>query len=330
MHKHFQAKIKHHYVWAKYLTRWSNTPNKVFYTTNTGKIVEDSVRGIAMEKDFYKVSRLTDWQIQVIKNFSQESPESLHKQHMNYLADFIKIQQLEDTFQHSRSKNKMIAQSIHAMRCNTLENLHSFHEKSVAKIIESLANKNIEILENDENIMFFLCFLGHQLTRTRAFKESSLRGLARRTPIEESYAQAMEGAWWFFSYMFGMNIGISMYLNRNSSQYAILVNDTDIPFITSDQPVINVHSCVSETELIAPQKADLYFPISPRIAFILCDEPRFASSLQTVDPDLVQNLNYKIARRAMVHIIGNSKESIENFQKNIGLSHKKFLSNQKV
>lgn len=76
------------------------------------------------------------------------------------------------------------------------------------------------------------------------------------------------------------NIGFSLYSSRHDTRHALLVNDTEHPFITSDQPIVNVHACISETEFSAPEHADFYYPISPRIAYIICDSKRFLSGIQ--------------------------------------------------
>lgn len=57
--KYLEVKKRHHYVWANYLARWGRGTGDVFYTTRTGKIAHDSVRGIVVDDYFYKISALT-------------------------------------------------------------------------------------------------------------------------------------------------------------------------------------------------------------------------------------------------------------------------------
>ncbi|WP_387465700.1 DUF4238 domain-containing protein [Photorhabdus sp. RM323S] len=133
----------------------------------------------------------------------------------------------------------------------------------------------------------------------------------------------MAHAWWFLSYIFGMNIGFSLYSSRHDARHALLVNDTEFPFIASDQPVVNVHSCVSETEFTAPELADFYYPISPRIAYIICDSERFIPGKNKVDEATVAELNTKVVTQAMVHIIGNTESAISPLHKHIGQRYAK-------
>ncbi|HHN8382764.1 TPA: hypothetical protein ACRRW5_003952 [Klebsiella quasipneumoniae] len=100
-HKNLEAKKRHHYVWAKYLTRWGKGTKNVFYTTKTGKIAYDSVLAIAADNYFYKTTMLTSKHVEVIKSFSRQSPEHLQQQHMSYLNDFLKMQRLEAIYNES-------------------------------------------------------------------------------------------------------------------------------------------------------------------------------------------------------------------------------------
>lgn len=321
--KYLEAKKKHHYVWANYLARWGNGSKNVFYTTKKGKIAVDSVHGIAFENQFYEITTLTGWHIEVIKGFSRNSPDHLQGQHMLYLDRFLEIQQAEITYRTSSVNNREFELYIHALKCNALENLHASHERMATPVLAALAEDRFDILQDAQQMMGFMSFFGHQIARTKTFKDSVVQVLARRNSMEIAVADAMEGAWWFLSYMYGMNIGASLYMERHNAIHTLLINDTRVPFITSDQPIVNVHSCVSETEFVAPKNADFYFPISPRVAYIICDSERFQPGRHEVDEATLIELNTKVAAQAMVHIIGNSKDAILPFQKYIGRRYQK-------
>nr|WP_142016836.1 DUF4238 domain-containing protein [Serratia fonticola] len=321
--KDLEAKKRHHYVWAKYLTNWGNGTKNVFYTTKTGKIAHDSVRAIAADDYFYKTTILTSKHVEVIKSVSLESPDHLQHQHISYLNDFLKAQHAETLYFKSGIKNQEIEKYIHAMRCNLMENLHASHEKMALLILSALADGQLDILQDKHHMIEFMVFLGHQIARTKPFRDGVLQVLPRRNIIEIEVADAMTHAWWFISYMLGMNIGLSLYSSRHDARHALLVNDTIVPFITSDQPVVNVHSCVSETEFTAPEYADFYYPISPRVAYIICESERFTPGINKVDEVTVAEFNIKVASRAMVHIIGNTESVIRPLRKYIGRHYAK-------
>lgn len=321
--KDLQAKKRHHYVWAHYLLRWGNGTNDVFYTTKNGKIAYDSVRAIAAENYFYKITILTDKHVEVIKSFSQLSPEHLQTQHMSYLTDILKIQNAEKIYRNSGIRNQEAEALLHATKCNIIENLHSSHEDIAKQVLSALADERLDILQDNKHMVEFMSFLGHQIVRTKANRDELLKILHRRNALEIEVADAIAHSWWFLSYMFGMNLGFSLLIGRHDARHALLVNDTDIPFITSDHPVVNVHSCVSETEFSVPEHADFYYPISPRIAYIICDSQRFKPGKHYVDKAIVTEFNTKVATQAMVHIIGNTESVIIPLKKLIGLRYAK-------
>ncbi|MFZ3183398.1 MAG: DUF4238 domain-containing protein [Pseudomonas sp.] len=321
--KDLEAKKRHHHVWANYLARWGNGTKNVFYTTKTGKFAHDSVRAIVADDYFYKTTTLSSKHVEVIKSFSRQSPDHLHQQHMSYLNDFLKMQQVEAIYRKSGFQNQEAELRLHAMKCNPLENLHASHEAMVCPVLAALADEHLDVLQDKQRMIEFMAFFGHQISRTKTFRDGVIKVLSRRNAMEIEVADAMVHAWWFLSYMFGMNIGLNLYMDRHNARHALLVNDTNVPFITSDQPVVNVHSCVSETEFAAPTHADFYYPISPRVAYIICDSERFTPGKNEVDEATVAELNTKVAAQAMVHIIGDSENAIRPFQKYIGRRYQK-------
>ncbi|MFZ6727680.1 DUF4238 domain-containing protein, partial [Undibacterium sp. MH2W] len=241
--KHLEAKKHNHYVWGQYLARWGGGTKNVFYTTKTGKIAHDSIRSIVFDDYFYKTTMLTDWHIEVIKGFSRKSPAHLHQQQMSLLHNFLKVQRAETIYRVSGIPNQKADQYFHAMNCNLMENLHADHEKRVTPILAALAEEKLDVLKDKSNLIKFMAFFGHQISRTKPFRDGTIKVLSRSNPLEIKVALAMEHAWWFLSYMYGMNIGFSMYVERSNARHALLINDTSVPFITSDHPVVNVHSC---------------------------------------------------------------------------------------
>lgn len=321
--KDLEAKKRHHYVWANYLTRWGSGTKNVFYTTKTGKIAHDSVRAIVADDYFYKTNTLTEMDVQVIKGFSRKSPDHLQQQHMSYLNDFLKMQQFEAIYRKSGIKNLKTELHLHATKCNLLENLHASHEEKALPVLAALADEQLDVLQDKQHMIEFMMFFGHQISRTKPFRDGLVQVQPRSTALEIEVADAMAHAWWFISYMFGMSIGFSLYASRHEDRHALLVNDTRVPFITSDHPVVNVHSCVSETEFVAPEHADFYYPISPRIGYIICNSERFTPGRNEVDEATVAELNTKVAAQSMMHIIGDSETAIRPFKKYIGQRYKR-------
>lgn len=286
-----------------------------------GNIACNSVRAIAAEKDFYQISHLNAFHIEAIKAFSSLSPIGLQKLHIALLKDFVKIQKLGNYYINAGIKNDEIERAIYAMKCNLLENLHSSQENEAREVIESLANRNLETLSSDENTIKFINFFGHQISRTKTFKDTVLTALLKAdNEAGTSLAKNLSDCWWFISYMLGMNIGADLYATRKIDNHCILLNDTVIPFITSDQPIINVHTSLQEDKISPPddEHCDFYYPITPSVAYMINKSDRFQRGINHVSADVVNELNIKLARKANVYIVSNSEDSLKPLLNYIG------------
>lgn len=324
MKKEHQLKKEHHYVWANYLRNWSVTKNKVWFRSAKGFLVEDSVKMIAKERHFYHVLSLTKDNVQLIKMHSEKS--DMHEAHMKLLNKFLHTQKVENIYKSSRLQNKQVELEFESHRHNTLENFHTAYEKSAEITIKSLADRNLSILDNMEHLTLFFNYLGQQFARTKAFKEMSLAVLAAGNTKESEWIHKNSTeSWWFLSHMIGQNIGYSMYSSRNSCNYCLLVNDTEVPFITSDFPSVNVHPELNNNSFEPPteEQFDLYYPISPTVAFVYCTSNQFPKGISNVDRDVVDKLNSETARYAYIHIFGCNEESLKPYKKLVGERHKR-------
>ena len=317
MRKELQTKRKHHHVWANYLLKWSTNNRDLFCVTSKGNINFTSVRGVVMERDFYQLTELNKDDVATILTLSSKASITLQDQHNNYLLDFLNIQKLEKEFNNSNIQCEEMNQIILAAKCNLLENLHTAHENDAAPILEELAKGNIAVLDNDREMLSLTTFLGHQITRTKNFKVCCITGLSKNNP---KLGKTMEHSWWFLSYMFGMNIGYKLYSARHTENHTLLLNNTNTDFITSDQPAINVHSCIKEEEFHAPESMDLFYPISPKYAYIISESHRFENGLVEINESNVIEFNEKIAKNANEHIFSLRKQEVDSYKSLVGNS----------
>ncbi|ENU80601.1 hypothetical protein F975_01655 [Acinetobacter sp. ANC 3789] len=121
-----------------------------------------------MERDFYKITYLEKQDVEIILQISNLASKELQKQHKYYLSDFLKIQSVEDLYNKSGKKNNEIEDHLKAWKSNAIENLYTGQEKHVNNIIKYLKNKDLTILDDNENMMIFMNFFGHQTTRTKS------------------------------------------------------------------------------------------------------------------------------------------------------------------
>lgn len=315
--KFSQAKIKHHYVWASYLRNWSLNERDVYYTTAKGNIACDSVKGLAMEKDFYKSKRLTKEHLEHVNTFASLFPEGRQDAHIDILNGCLYVQKIEDIGK--SLGNKEIQEIINTNLSNYLEFLHSCHEDSALEIIKSLAKGDLTILSDDKRLSDFSLFLGHQVFRTKKMKAVANTIISNiDTTKSRNVSRSINECWWFLSYMFGINLGLDLFGTRHDDGHCLLINNTSVPFITSDHPVIDIPLTMrEENRLSGARNVDFYYPISPKIAYMIKAGDRLGSSKVEVTDNEADEMNSNIAKRANVHIFGDSESAIKPYRKQL-------------
>ncbi|EOZ5676091.1 DUF4238 domain-containing protein [Morganella morganii] len=315
--KHLQIKKEHHYVWQYYLKNWA-TENKVWFLSKNRKLILDSTKLIAKERNFYIVNEISTSCMNKINKLLQLFPSDLQKIYISLLQHVRILQKLNNSYEDSTIKNKEIDVLFSAFKHNTLEDLHSDFEANVIPILKKLSNKDLSILNYENNLASFTSFIGLQLTRTKSFK-SIIMALSKSNPTTWLSMDEIEESWWLISYMFGINIGHSIFSARKTNNYCLIINNSSIPFITGDIPVINAHPSISdEIKILTDDQMDIFYPISPNIAIMINSSNQLPSGINYAQEEFVHKNNILIAKNSQVHIFGKTKESIEPYIKHVG------------
>ncbi|QKF68101.1 DUF4238 domain-containing protein [Arcobacter venerupis] len=311
MEKFEQIKRNHHYVWSYYLKSWSFEDNKVFYISKKGKISCDSVKGLAKDIDFYKINSLNEKDIFFIKKLSSYSSinlQNIHLRQLNYFKNLLDIENYKINKFYQNEQNQL----VNTIKSNTLENTYSIIENLALKVISELIEGNSQVLHEDKKMIAFLYFIGHQLSRTKAFKEKILFALAKDDRLYDLW----EKNWWFIAYMFGINLGHSLYQNHKKNNHIFIVNNTNLKFITSDSPVINIHSSLNELKKgTAPEHMDLYFPLSPSYAYMINDSDTYNNLKDNINESDVLNLNEYIYKKSYKTVFADSELAIKTLKR---------------
>ncbi|MHA3104421.1 DUF4238 domain-containing protein [Acinetobacter sp. ANC 3791] len=314
-HKELELKRENHYVWANYLKNWSLNSSSVWYTTKKLKIAHDSVKAIAKEKDLYRYQYITEQHLKLILFISKQSPEELQKHHKLYLDSFLQLQAAESLYTKSGRSDEKVLAHIEAFKSNTIENLHTAHEKDVDVILKSLQSYDLTVLDDIQNMCKFMSYWGHQIARTKPFRDKIIAGQAN-----EELQKIYKESWWFISYMFGMNLGESFFETRKIDNHCLLINETNEDFITSDHPIINVHKAIDENDMAVPSEdeADFFYAISPKLGYMINRSDRFKKGINYVSIDFVKEINRKLAFNADQYIIGTTETQLRIYKKFVG------------
>ena len=150
-----------------------------------------------------------------------------------------------------------------------------------------------------------LHFLATQHMRTKGIKVRTIEILKRKSNLDASRI------WDILSHMAATNTGMSVFLERERRKLVLVENTTDLPFITGDQPLVNLHGSDGEK---SPATLSWYYPISPRLALFLTevDEgPTYTTAGLTSAQ--VSDLNARIAAASHRQLFGPSRELLEYY-----------------
>lgn len=313
--KQLDLKRENHYVWANYLKNWSSDNSNVWYTTKKHKIANDSVKAIAKEKDLYRYQYIARQHLDLILFLSKKSPKELQECHKSYLDFFLQLQTAESLYRKSDKRDEQVLAHIEALKSNTIENLHTAHENDVGIILKCLQSYDLTVLDNIQNMVKFISYWGHQIARTKPFRDKILAAQTNQE-LQKTYKES----WWFISYILGMNLGKSFFETRKIDKHCLLINETDEDFITSDHPIINIHEAINENDLAIPSddQADFFYAISPKLGYMINKSDRFRNGINHVSIDFVKEINRKLAFYSDLYIIGTTETQLKNYKKFVG------------
>lgn len=319
--KLLEAKKRHHHVWAYYIRGWSIDGRHVFVPVGKDRIIRpENINQICATQHFYRTSPLTSTQISLIKSISSQSKSSiLRKEHEFLLNDFIELQNRMKLLRISGLPESQVHSLEEAIWCNALEDMHGSLERNARSAFNKLRDRMNEKLTQEE-LFLFIEYIAHQFTRTKAFRDKSLKSNSKTNTIPSIVTDTASQCWWFLSYLFGVNLSFDLQTRRRDCILTLLVNDSETPFITSDQPVINIHPALlgENKQQLAEHELDLYYPLSPTVAYVIGQSGQFPAGVTEVNQTNVHELNIRISKTANDIIISNCAESLRPYRKYIG------------
>nr|WP_295744927.1 DUF4238 domain-containing protein [uncultured Acidocella sp.] len=300
-----QRKPHQHHVWQYYLRAWS-VDGKVSFLQNH-KIDATGTNVLGVKKNFYKIKSITDEDVKLLHFLiALDNVHPVARKHHEMVLQRILTPTLFVQKHREKLNNlDLIDDYLDAYNTNVVDDYHTNIESSFIPLLDRARNEDFSWYDNDQECISFFNYLAAQQMRTRGVKERTITRLKERMDLDVSRI------WDIMALIFGFNIGCSLFLERKRRRLIVLHNKTAVSFITSDQPVVNLHAN-GETP---PESASLYYPISPRIALYL-PEPDKKSDipLGTLTPDTANFLNLRIAQASHSQVYAQSAESLLAFK----------------
>ncbi len=333
-----QTTKKQHYIWRGYLKRWTNDNSKTgrvhtFRKEPQGKQPEfenAKLENVGFGKFYYDMSGFSKYDVaiasQLISRIQKDKPFKLELnadlfEDANTRRDFIEGQlcgyeDIDNKYElieriingdlsFYRDSPLQIARDIAMIEMyNALYGRRIFSDAELQEIADEAKKQADEVDLKHEFLRFF--FMMHQRSpHVHDMQDYYFEEVKKAFPkIKDAKTYFYVNSLMIFS---TEQIALNMCTNMHSwlERYE---NKTDLPFITSDCPVVNL------TGSKINEKHEFYFPLSPTVAIKLCSSFKGSKNgtvenqhIVISDEEIVEQLNYRTASEACKEVYSNNE-----------------------
>lgn len=319
-----QKKVQQHYVWEHYLTSWNYNGSHVFcYRNDKKNIFPINPEKIAKEREFYKLKDINADEIAFLEKIFIIPVENseLRAMNRNWIDVFTYIFKFKEELHYQGIKDEELNTVIDVMVNNLEEDLHTKIEEKAIPILASLTNGELSIKDKkDETIDYneamgdFILFLTTQYFRTKKLKLNYFKVLQTLPEIKNMNP---ENIWNVLSHILASNLGSILYATRNEYKWSILITDSNVSFISGDQPVINTfgnYSAVNSLDNnVDVENFELYYPLTPSKA-LLVSQTKYLdkSDILKISEEEVKRYNRLIFNACEEQVFSNNKKVLED------------------
>ncbi|MCT7643862.1 DUF4238 domain-containing protein [Aliarcobacter butzleri] len=296
-------KKRQHYVSRYYLKAWTNQKEQI-NCLREQKNFKSNLMGVAQENLFYELQNLNDIEIKFIKSIINLSPfEKLRKFNINWLENYTIIHNIEKKYKVFINKNNTLKEEINIFKKNFEEDCHSNIEKIGYKYLDFVRNKNIDFYydKNSSDRLKFLHYLCVQYFRTNNIKQRVIKGFKDES-IDMSKIYPVTAN------IFATNLSYNLHMDKTMNLF-LLINNTNLEFITGDQPVLNTYGVYKDGEL-KDDEFELYYPISPKLAVLISDKNINNKVINISDENKINEYNKFIVHSSYEQIFATNEETL--------------------
>ena len=299
---------RQHYVWRHHLEIWQGEDALVSCLRDQ-KLFRSKPINIMVERDFYKLQKLTDEDIFILKTLLIEKPIPQHigKLHKSLIEQFASIAEANERVQVNSKFSAADREMVRKLTIEAEERLHCGTEESAQPILAALRNKDGTAIHSDNNAVFFFDFISQQYFRTKRTHdviEEALKGILQARTVQRIRN--------VLCYCYATNTGWSLYSDRDEWEIIFLDCPAGSEFITGGQPVVNI---LSKKDGSRPEHLAFYYPLSPELAIIMAPKSlKLRSILAKFDSEATNELNDLIAWESPHFLIARSLDQLTRYK----------------
>lgn len=303
-----ENKKKHHYVWKEYLRSWTNGNDKIYTLLKSkNEIIHTNLVGVVQKRYYYSLEEFTiEEEIilhELVKNFSTKEALTINLELFKIYTSYSRIKrQLLNESSENISEESKLNDILNLIKTNLFEEFHTKVENKGNKIIKIKSFEEFKNFQNTNEMLDALIFICFQYLRTQKMKNNLELSFKNSSYIIPKYSNLI-------SLVFATSLAISI-ASKNDLRFIYYENKTDLKFITSDQPLMNL-KIDKKDEKGFVKDFELYYPISPKIAILIhFNEISEKYAFEEIDLKKIKELNDFVYEYAEEFVFSDSIEQL--------------------
>jgi hypothetical protein len=297
-----KTKKNQHYVFRAYLKPWAE--DDLIYCLRGGRIFRPNLTGVACERFFYRFQDLTLEEIRLTeKLFSDHPSESLKAAQKQFISLYSRPTKVRKLL--ARSADPEILSALERIIAEGEEDYHQRIEDSLLTFLKRMLAGNTDFFSDNEQAAGFLYALCVQYTRTKQMREAVLGQIG--ADFRGCDVRRMMSV---LASLMAMAVAHGLYVDKDKFKLALLDNSTGTPFVTSDQPIVNLHHARTGEP---PEKFELYYPLSPRRAMLLLESSSSLADFPVTEVS-VNGYNTMMIANSYEQVFSNSEEYLSSIK----------------
>ncbi|MGY0072724.1 DUF4238 domain-containing protein [Vibrio proteolyticus] len=305
-----QKKKKQHYVWRRYLKSWLVGGKLACMRDKKHVFSTKDLMNVGQQSYFYKVNSLTEQDVNYVRDlFLSNVGESTNAIFDRLFSLFLQVEHVEKL---PSDGNHVGIENLKKHYANNLEEeIQSDIESQGEPCLTRLLVGDTSLFENEKSAAHFLNYICMQYLRTKKQHDALVSGA-----IGKNSEQIIKCAN-LIRIVFSSKLAANLYANRSDYKLVVAKNNSDIPFITCDQPVVNF----LDTRLDSSEETKefgLYYPISPNLAVFLVKNEIFGSVKEmSFDQLSVEEFNQITLNASYEQVYSSSEKQLRDLASKI-------------
>jgi hypothetical protein len=302
-------KKKQHYVFQSYLKPWSE--NEQIWCLRNGESFSANLKGVACERFFYRSYPLTTEEQEFVTKVMIEV-EGTSDALKGALQKFVEMYCLGHKIKSGKTSGWTSEQerALDVLIETGAEDWLAVIESDFAPFLEQMREGKTEFYNDYKAAGVFIFGLCVQSARTKQVRETALRVIGPEVRGRNTLHMLS-----VIGHLVAIRLSFSLFVDRESFKVQIVENESDTPFITTDQPVVNLHATPS-LACEPPERLEFFYPLSPKRAMVFLEKG--SSVPLKIGGIAVNNYNVIMAQHSHEQIFSHSKEYLESLAKIIG------------